>query len=851
MKSFENDGAEKKKNKDIRRFKSKLDNNGEYVYEDTDAGYTAINYAFILELMANVRLDLTASLSEAFSESARKQLDNARLVRKDIIDYFGAEERKNDKTRPGDDFGPDWVFATLGEAYFGLGDFKSAGTFYKWYTQENEKQKKPGRWQIDTTAKQLTALAQVLIQLADFKSKQSGQGNRKEIYNTDTINKAACECLSILYSSCMKHVKATKSNDELPDIALRGKVGFALSGGGFRAALFHIGVFARLAELNVLRHIEVLSCVSGGSIVGAYYYLLLKQRLEEKDDQLDRDDYLKIVKDMSLKFVAAVQQNIRVKILSDWNKNFRIFSDKDYTRTNYLGELYEDILYRELVKNAEEDLLMHNLRIKPGGNEQFDIRMENWRRKNKIPMLVLNATSFNTGHNWQFTASWMGEPPGSIQQKVDSKPRLRRMYYKDAPEKYRNKIRLGMAVGASSCVPALFEPLLLRGLYPNLDLMLADGGVQDNQGVSSLLEQECKVMIVSDSSGQLPNETTLGTGPFNSFFRSDMVLQEKVREHQMTDLFKRRESSQLTGLFYMHLKKDLHANPVKWKYSKEPTRKIWLKQGFTGNVNQTSYGILKEVQEQVANLRTDLDAFTDTEAFALMYSGYCQADTECRSDAFRVLFKSDTDKYMEQAEEQSDDPLAGRTESRPAGETKEKFAEQPDHQATSTPDEPKTLGTLREKWNFLKIKKWMTEIEPSENLINKLKLGKSTFFKIFQIDKKLRSTILLTVLSLTLIPLLVFLSLTVAIVYGLVYYCWNETLTIGVTIKAIGLTLLIYLVIVVISYVSARLLHYNNSPLRTLFYYMAAAFFARLSKKYLSKYNQQYLDWGKIENLDK
>jgi predicted acylesterase/phospholipase RssA len=39
---------------------------------------------------------------------------------------------------------------------------------------------------------------------------------------------------------------------------LLGKVGLALSGGGFRASLFHIGVLARLAELDVLRH-KVLS----------------------------------------------------------------------------------------------------------------------------------------------------------------------------------------------------------------------------------------------------------------------------------------------------------------------------------------------------------------------------------------------------------------------------------------------------------------------------------------------------------------------------------------------------------------------------------------------------------------
>ena len=66
-----------------------------------------------------------------------------------------------------------------------------------------------------------------------------------------------------------------------------GKLGIALSGGGFRAALFHIGVLARLAERDLLRHVALISTVSGGSIIGAFYYLKVKQLLEgERSDAL-------------------------------------------------------------------------------------------------------------------------------------------------------------------------------------------------------------------------------------------------------------------------------------------------------------------------------------------------------------------------------------------------------------------------------------------------------------------------------------------------------------------------------------------------------------------------------------
>lgn len=50
------------------------------------------------------------------------------------------------------------------------------------------------------------------------------------------------------------------------------RIGLALSGGGFRATVFHLGVVARLAEQDVLEEVRLLSTVSGGSLcVGLIY----------------------------------------------------------------------------------------------------------------------------------------------------------------------------------------------------------------------------------------------------------------------------------------------------------------------------------------------------------------------------------------------------------------------------------------------------------------------------------------------------------------------------------------------------------------------------------------------------
>lgn len=49
------------------------------------------------------------------------------------------------------------------------------------------------------------------------------------------------------------------------------KIGLALSGGGSRAVAFHLGCLRALNELGILQRVDVLSTVSGGSIIGALY----------------------------------------------------------------------------------------------------------------------------------------------------------------------------------------------------------------------------------------------------------------------------------------------------------------------------------------------------------------------------------------------------------------------------------------------------------------------------------------------------------------------------------------------------------------------------------------------------
>jgi NTE family protein len=60
-----------------------------------------------------------------------------------------------------------------------------------------------------------------------------------------------------------RHPRDSKRRENI-DLAL------CLSGGGFRAALFHLGALRRLFELGVLQQVDTIAAVSGGSILAAH-----------------------------------------------------------------------------------------------------------------------------------------------------------------------------------------------------------------------------------------------------------------------------------------------------------------------------------------------------------------------------------------------------------------------------------------------------------------------------------------------------------------------------------------------------------------------------------------------------
>ena len=598
-----------------------------------DQGYNGINLAFVL--------DSLSQQEEGEIDQGKAAREMAFTVRKEIIATLdpplaAAMDDNNSKVKIDDPSYSWWLLVTLGEAHLGVGSHDLAvqrmeqATALKTALEKGDESKRIAPWQLETVARQIVRVAQI-------------QAHREKIHTEDLEKAPSWRVVEALLGH---DTKAAQS-------FLFGKIGLALSGGGFRASLFHIGVLAKLAELDVLKHVEVLSCVSGGSILGAYYYLELRHLLETvTDNKICRQHYIDLVERVRKGFLSGVRQNIRLQMLMGWRSNWRVLTRRKSSSSDRLAVLYESELYSR-VKDGHGGgpRYLADLKVVPLVSKQdkdgqtttapatlFNPRYENWGRRNKVPAMILNSTSLNTCHNWQFTASFMGEPPArSIDAEIDANHRMRRMYHWEAPPRFRRPprdgktqtgIRLGEAVAASACVPGLFDPLLLEDLYGALGpdktkylKRLVDGGNYDNQGVASLREQDCTVLIISDACGQTAISAEPASDHLRVMMRANDILMARSREVQYQLLSTLEDSGAIQGLMYLHLKKGLEAQVIDWIDCDDPS-------SYSEPKPTTPYGVREDIQRLLAAVRTDLDSFSWLESDALMLCGYLMAGSE-------------------------------------------------------------------------------------------------------------------------------------------------------------------------------------------------------------------------------
>ena len=734
-------------------------------------GYPGINAAFVLDLLASLE-DRPNQTSAPAAKLVANRRDEATVIREDIADGL-----ENLLSPDGSHYAEDWwVLVTVAEAHFGLRHYEAGAhqsSAQEWLERAAALPDVPP-WEFESTARQLTTLAKILEPDLDSAEKfaESAAGRVLKAFLGDRA-----EGVSTAYL---------------------GKVGLALSGGGFRASLYHIGVLARLAELDILRHVEVLSCVSGGSILGAYYYLELRRLFKMKKDQdITRKDYIECVRRVETGFLKGVQANVRTRVGAEFLTNVKMILLPGYSRTQRIGELYESKIYANVDDGEGDERWLTDLFIVPTDeDENFRPIRDNWRRKNKIPILILNATTLNTGHNWQFTASWMGEPPTTADPDIDANYRLRRMYYREAPAAHQ-RVRLGTAVGASACVPGLFEPIALKDLYehdgPDKDskitVRLVDGGVHDNQGTVGLIEQDCDVMLVSDASGQMETVDDPSHGILGVPLRTNSILMSRVRHAQYADIVERRRAELVRNLMFIHLKMDLNADPVDWIGSDEPHQASEDARPPERRGPRTRYGIRKSVQRLLAGIRTDLDSFNDAEAYALMLSGYRM--TEFQFDRF----------------------VRG-------------FRKVENEQATPP-------------WQFLEVDPFLEQAKGDHSILEILRVGSQTAFKVWSLSPLLR--VVRMVLGITALGGLAWL------VWAFFHFRWGDISLL--TLRQVGVLVAGAALTAVLGKWVMRIVRLRET-LTKIAIGLGMSFFGFLmARLHLHVFDRMYLRLGKVDRL--
>lgn len=395
----------------------------------------------------------------------------------------------------------------------------------------------------------------------------------------------------------------------------RRKVGLALSGGGFRTALFHIGVLLQLARLGILKETEVISMVSGGSIVGAAFYLRLLDRLL-KGGPLNDADMVEVVEDLARTFPAGVKHNVRMHAFSSYWANVRM-SKANYSRSDRVAELYERLFLDGVLADQREAVTLPRLQ------ELCQGLPEGPPSRGGMPALFINATSLNSGRDWRFSIDTMGEPDlrGQVAD-IDRVPRFKRPdSYAALPSPDPQNVRLGVAVAASSALPGGLHPMSITGMYAGTRIQLADGGIHDNQGLQSLISTKCTDFIVSDTGGQMAGEEHARSSFLAVLLRTQQILYGRVRQEQLARVSDRRpDEIDPSPLALIHLRKGVPVEVIApldaagggggREFDSPP-----------GGVS-TDFGVDPSVMELLAEIRTDLDSFSEVEAVSLMSTGY-------------------------------------------------------------------------------------------------------------------------------------------------------------------------------------------------------------------------------------
>lgn len=234
------------------------------------------------------------------------------------------------------------------------------------------------------------------------------------------------------------------------------EIALALSGGGYRAAIYHLGVLQYLNSCvfedgrTLLDEVKTISGVSGGALVALWY-------AQGEINKKERD----------VSFVELYSRLCSTNIAEQAIKEFYSKNFKGDTLVQALSIAYDKLLFN----GAKFDSIMDMAENGP------------------IHHFSVEATDFSSGIPFRFQATnnLGGDHPYGL---IGNKPN-------NVPRALAREFKLCDIAAASSCFPIAFEPLVIDENYCEVfkqsayfnsgkSIVLMDGGIVDNQAIDSV-----------------------------------------------------------------------------------------------------------------------------------------------------------------------------------------------------------------------------------------------------------------------------------------------------------------------------------------------------------------------------
>jgi NTE family protein len=279
---------------------------------------------------------------------------------------------------------------------------------------------------------------------------------------------------------------------------LQEGVALCLSGGGYRAMLFHLGALWRLNQLGYLPRLDRVSSVSGGSITAAALGIRWA-RLRFGPDEV----------------AANLEEQLVLPVR-------RLAS-----RTVDVGAVLGGILLPGTISQRLAGAYRRHLL---GDADLQDLPDR--------PRFVINATNVQTGALWRFSKEYLADYRVGMLREPS--------------------VPLALAVAASSAFPPVLSPAQLRLDPDRFDpaqagplqerayrshVVLSDGGVYDNLGLETAWKRFTTI-LVSDGGGQMGPDPSPRRDWVRHAVRVNGVIDNQVRnlrKRQIVSAFLRGE----------------------------------------------------------------------------------------------------------------------------------------------------------------------------------------------------------------------------------------------------------------------------------------------------------------------